>query len=154
MSLCTGFDRTLVVTTVKANGKGKKILHVTQKLRSIQYLLEKKNKFMGFKVWLLQYGIFTEYKVWIIIMTYQLKRQKQNGSLPFVTIIEKRNPYTVHSTPPMVTWTSSLLPVSRNRPEIVMRVPPALGPRAGVTVSGIGSWWEERRGSGGWGRGV
>lgn len=63
-----------------------------------------------------------------------------------MTIIERRNPYTVHSTTPMVTWTSSLLPVSRNCPEIVMRVPPALGPLEGFTISGIGSWWERRGG--------
>lgn len=47
----------------------------------------------------------------------------------------------MQSTPPMVTWTSSILPVSRNRPKIVMRVPPALGPLEGFTSSGIGSWW-------------
>lgn len=41
----------------------------------------------------------------------------------------------------MVTWTSFLLPVSRNGPEIEMSVPPALGPLAGVTVWGIGFWW-------------
>lgn len=50
-------------------------------------------------------------------------------------------------TPPMMTWTSSLLPVSRKRPEIVMRVPPAFGPLDGFTASGIGSWWEKLRGS-------
>ncbi len=63
-----------------------------------------------------------------------------------MTIIERRNPYTVHFTAPMVTWTSSLLPVSRNRPEIVTRVPPALGPLEGSTTSGIGSWWGRRGG--------
>lgn len=38
------FDRTLVVTTVKANGKGKKILHMTPKFRSIPFLLQKCKK--------------------------------------------------------------------------------------------------------------
>lgn len=65
-----------------------------------------------------------------------------------MTIIEERNPYTVQSTVPIVTWTSSLLPVSKNCPEIVIRVPPALGPLEGVTVWGIGSWWESWRGGG------
>lgn len=58
-----------------------------------------------------------------------------------MTINERRNPYTVHPTPPTVTSTSSLLPVSRNLPFIVIRVPPALGPLLGSTVSGIGFWW-------------
>ena len=62
-----------------------------------------------------------------------------------MTIKEKRNPYTVHSTPPIVTWTSPLLPVSRNSPEIVMRVPPALGPLDGFTASGLGFWRERGR---------
>lgn len=75
---------------------------------------------------------------------------KRKLGLPWITIIQKKKKkksYTVQLTPPTVTWTSSLLPVSRKRPEIVMRVPPAFGPLDGVTASGIGSWWEKLRGS-------
>lgn len=61
-----------------------------------------------------------------------------------MTITEKIIPYTVQFTPPMVTWTSFWLPVSRNVPKIVMRVPPALGPLTGFTASGIGFWWGRR----------
>ena len=61
--------------------------------------------------------------------------------------MKERVPYTTHSTVPTVMWTSAWLPVSRARPLMVMRVPPALGPLLGLTSWGIGSWGVGRRGT-------
>lgn len=58
MSPWTGVDRTLVVTTVKANGKGGKknlVCDTTVKVNSIfaSGMYKEKNQFMGFKVCIL-----------------------------------------------------------------------------------------------------
>lgn len=51
--------------------------------------------------------------------------------------------YTSQGNPPTVTAMSSFVAVSRSVPVMVILVPPAAGPFAGWTATGLGSWTEK-----------